>query len=72
MMINKIISYFRQNTNIFEKIDDTHYISEWKSKVLSDEIIKPPTTFDNNLAPMLCYIGKKNKIKILWKLFKAK
>ena len=28
----------------FKKIGSTESISEWKSKGLSDEIIKPPTT----------------------------
>ena len=26
----------------FKKIDNTNYISEWKPKGLSDEVIKPP------------------------------
>ena len=30
----------------FKKIDKTGYILEWKSKGLSDEVIKPPTTSD--------------------------
>ena len=30
----------------FKKIDKKGYISEWKSKRLFDEIIKPPTTSD--------------------------
>ena len=56
----------------FNKIDNTEYISEWKSKGLSDEIIKPPTTYNISLAPALSYIGKKNKSKICWKLFKTR
>ena len=36
-------------------ISDTNYISSWKSKGLSAESIKPPTTSDNNLAPELNY-----------------
>ena len=37
------------------KIDNTDHISAWKSKGLSgsDEVIKPPNTFDNSLAPEL-------------------
>ena len=30
---------------------------------MSDEIIKPPTTSDNSLAPTLSYIGNKTRIK---------
>ena len=47
----------------FKKISDTKYIPDWKSKVLSGEIIKSPTTSNNSLAPKLSYIGNK------WKLF---
>ena len=43
----------------FNKIDNTEYISELKSKGLSDEIIKPPTTYNISLAPALSYTGKK-------------
>ena len=39
----------------FKKIASTECILEWKSKGLCDEIIKPPTTFDNSLAPELSY-----------------
>ena len=34
----------------FELIANTKYISEWKSKGIPDESIKPPTTSDNSLA----------------------
>ena len=55
----------------FKKIGSIDYISEYKSKGSSDEIIKPPNTSDNSLAPALSYIG--NKKSIIWsKLFKAK
>ena len=37
----------------FKKIGDTDYISEWKYKGLSDEIIKSPTTSNNSLAPVI-------------------
>ena len=33
-----------------EKICNTGYISEWKSQGLSDEIIKPPSIFDNSMV----------------------
>ena len=34
---------------------NTKYISEWKSKGLSDESIKPPPTSDNSLTPLIDY-----------------
>ena len=43
----------------FKKIGNTGYISEWKSRGLSDEIIKSPSISNNSLAPLLSYIGKK-------------
>ena len=36
----------------FNLIANTKYISEWKSKGLSDESIKPPSTSDNSLSPL--------------------
>ena len=30
---------------------------------MSDEIIKPPTTSDNSLAPALNYFGNKTRVK---------
>ena len=39
----------------FKKIGNTDYISEWKSKQFSDEIIKPATTSD--------HIGNKTRDK---------
>ena len=35
----------------------------WKSKGLPDEIIKPPTSSDNSLAPALSYFGNKTRVK---------
>ena len=39
-------------------IANTKYISEWKSKGLSDESIKPFPTSDNNLTPLIGYYWK--------------
>ena len=39
----------------FTIITDTDYISSWKSKGLSDENFKLPTTSDNSLTPSLDY-----------------
>ena len=36
-------------------ITNTDYVSSWKSKGLSAESIKPPTTSDNSLTPTLNY-----------------
>ena len=47
----------------FKKISNTNQISEWKSKRLSDEIIKPP---DNSLAPAVNYVGNKTRVKFDW------
>ena len=45
----------------FKKIWNTERISSWKSKRLSDEIIKLPAPSDNSLASALRYIGNKTK-----------
>ena len=39
-----------------KKIGNTESISSWKSKDLSNEIIKPP---DNTLVPIVKYAGKR-------------
>ena len=44
-------------------ITNTDYISLWKSKGLSTETIKPPTTSDNSIAPKLNYYGNKVRVK---------
>ena len=44
-------------------IANTDYISLWKSKGLSTESIKTPTTSDNGLTPVLSYYGTKTRIK---------
>ena len=54
----------------FKLIGNTNYDSSWKSKGLSAESIKPPTTSDNSLTPRLNYYGDKVS-KICWKLFKT-
>ena len=47
----------------FKMITNTDYISSWKSKGLSAESIKPPTTSDNSLTPALSYYGTKTRVK---------
>ena len=44
-------------------IANTDYVSSWKSKGLSDETIKPPTTSDNSLTPALSYYATKRRVK---------
>ena len=43
-------------------ITNTDYILSWKSKGLSAESIKPPTTSDNSLTPKLNYYGTKTRV----------
>ena len=50
--------YFKVNSN-------TERISLWKSKGLSNEIIKPVTTSDNTLYPKINYIGNKKGVKLV-------
>ena len=44
-------------------MSNTKYISEWKSKGLSDENIKPLSTSDNSLSPLTDYLGNKIRLK---------
>ena len=45
-------------------ISVTNYILSWKSKGLSDETIKSPTTSDNSLAPTINYCHNTDKIRV--------
>ena len=47
----------------FKTVTDTNYISLWKSKGLSDESIKPPTTSDISLTPELSYYYYNIRVK---------
>ena len=47
----------------FKKIGNTKSISSWKSKGLSDEVIKFCTTSNNRLSSTLEYAGKKMYVK---------
>ena len=46
----------------FKIIANTKYISEWKSKILSDESIKPSPTSDNSLTPLVDYYDYHTKV----------
>ena len=54
---------FQPLNKYFEVITNTNYVSSWKSKGLSVETIKPPTTSDNSLSPELNYYGSKTTVK---------
>ena len=47
------------------KNGNTDYISDWKSKRLLGEVIKPPPTCNNSLALGLNYIGNKTRVKFI-------
>ena len=54
---------FQSMRKYFTLITNTDYVSSWKSKGLSDESIKPPTTSDNSLAPAINNYGNKIRVK---------
>ena len=54
---------FQPMYRYFKVITNTDYISSWKSKGLSAESFKPPTTSDNSLNPALNYHGTKTRVK---------
>ena len=64
LLFQPIFRYFKVNTitNV------TNYVLSWKSEGLSVKTIRPPTTSDNSLTPLLYY---QNNSKICWKLFKT-
>ena len=47
----------------FQTVTNTNYISSWKSKGLSAESIKPPTTSNNSLTPELNYHDYNIRVK---------
>ena len=59
LVAHKITCYFSQWTNILRRF----VIPIILQNGLYDEIIKPPTTSDNSLAPALSYFGTKTKVK---------
>ena len=52
---------FQPINRYFKVIANTDYVSSWKSKGLSAESIKPPTTSDNSLTPALSYMVPKQE-----------
>ena len=56
----------------YKKIGNATHISSWESKGLSDEIIKPPSTSSNSLAPALSYTGTKTRVEFNGICFKKR
>ena len=63
---------FQPINKYFKVITNTDYVSSWKSKVLSAESIKPPTTSDNSLIPALNYYGTKTRVKFIGSCLKQR
>ena len=63
---------FRPLNKYFKVIINTDYVSSWKSKRLSAESIKPPTTSDNSLTPIVSYYGTKTGVKFTGSCLKQK
>ena len=55
-------SVFQPINKYFKVIANTDYVSSWKSKGLSAETIKPPTTSDNSLTPAVSYYRSKTRV----------
>ena len=54
---------FQPIKRYFKIINNTKFISSWKSKGLSDKTIKPCGTSDNSLTPLIDYYGSKERVK---------
>ena len=54
---------FQPINKYFKIIANTDYVWSWKSKGLSTETIKPPTTSDNSLTPAISYYGTNTRVK---------
>ena len=54
---------FQPISKYFKIIANTKLISEWKSKGLSDESIKPLTSSDNTFTREIEYYGTKARVK---------
>ena len=55
-----IFRYFKVNA-IYNV---ANYVSSWKSKRLSDETIKAPSTSDNSITPSINYTNNTDKLKV--------
>ena len=54
---------FQKIHKYFKKIGNIKIISSWKSKRLSNEVMKPFTTSNSSLSPTLEYAGKRMYVK---------
>ena len=55
---------FQPKQKYFKRVSNTNnYILQWKSKGLSDENVKPPSTRFNKLNSLLNYVGTKIRVK---------
>ena len=69
---NVIINVITQNCLVFQPVSryfktvaNTSKVTAWESKGLSNEGIKPPSTFDNSLKPGLSYFDN-SRIRIIF------
>ena len=53
---------FQPISRYFKIISNKKYISSWKSKGLSDEIITSYATSDDSLTPLIDYYGSKVRV----------
>ena len=65
-------SVFQPIKRYFKVTANTDYVSSWKSKLLSTVSIKPPTTPDNSLTPVLNYYGTKAGVKFVGSCLKQR
>ena len=55
---------FQTTYRYFKTVSNTNdHILSWKSKGLSGESIKPPSTTNNILNPLLGYVGNKTRVE---------
>ena len=62
-MVHQTYLVFQPLNKYCKVIANTDYVLLWKSKGLSTETIRPPTTSDNSLTPSLSYYDPKTRVK---------
>ena len=63
---------FQPINRYFRVIANTDYVSSWNSKGLSSVSIKPPSTSDNSLTPVLNYYGTRIRVKFVGSCLKQR
>ena len=63
---------FQPISRYFKPITNTDYVSSRKSKGLSSESIKPPTTSDNSLTQTLNHYGTKTRVKVTGRCYEQR